>query len=239
MISFIVPAHDEELLIGRTLEHLRVAGEAFRRPFEIVVVDDASTDRTAEIAAAGGARVVPVAHRRISSTRNAGARAALGDVLVFVDADTVLDAGTLRAALAAIDGGAAGGGAMIRFDGDVPLLGRFFEWVVSPLFRWGGLAAGCFLFCTRAAFEASGGYREDVFAAEEVWMSRALRAQGRFVVLRRRVLTSGRRVRAHSTVEILRLFAGTALHPSRLTDRDAMRLWYDPRRLEPGRPPGA
>ena len=59
MISFIVPAHNEEALIGRTLAALRDSAECvLNEPYEIVVVDDASTDRTSEIAVNHGARAV-------------------------------------------------------------------------------------------------------------------------------------------------------------------------------------
>ena len=75
MLSVIVPAYNEELLIGRTLRALRAAGGALGQPFEVIVVDDASTDRTAAIAAEHGARVLSVHNRQIAATRNAGARA--------------------------------------------------------------------------------------------------------------------------------------------------------------------
>ncbi|MGH9410131.1 MAG: glycosyltransferase, partial [Vicinamibacterales bacterium] len=118
MISFIVPAHNEEALIGETLRALARAVEAVlgSRACEIIVVDDASTDRTAAIASGLGVRVVPVQVRHIAAARNAGARAARGDRFVFVDADTVLPPQTLRAALAVLDSGAVGGGAAIEVD---------------------------------------------------------------------------------------------------------------------------
>src|SRR5258706_12399892 len=131
--------------------------------------------------------------------------------------------------MTSLDAGAAGVGAMILFSGTVPRHGRFFEPVVSPLFRLAGLAAGCFCFCTRAAFEGAGGFREDVFAAEEVWMSLGLRRQGRFVVLPQRVITSGRKVRAYSAREMLVLLGAIVLRPARLRDRRHLGLWYQRR----------
>src|SRR3954453_23958031 len=90
VISFIVPAHNEERLIGRTLDELGKAALAVGQPFEVVVVDDASSDRTAAIARAHDARVVSVSYRQIAAARNAGAREASGDLFVFLDADTVV-----------------------------------------------------------------------------------------------------------------------------------------------------
>jgi glycosyl transferase family 2 len=76
MISFIVPAHNEQASLGRTLEAIHTAASAVGQPYEIVVVDDASTDATPEIAAQNNARVVSVNHRQIASIRNSGARRA-------------------------------------------------------------------------------------------------------------------------------------------------------------------
>lgn len=89
MISFIVPAHNEEALIARTLNAIHHAAQATGAKYEIIVVDDASTDATAELAREHGAMVVPVNHRQIARTRNSGGRAARGDRLFFIDADTL------------------------------------------------------------------------------------------------------------------------------------------------------
>ncbi len=167
MISFIVPAYNEERLLGATLTSLHTAAQALGERYEIVVADDASTDRTAEIARAHGAVVVTCAYRQISATRNAGAAAALGDRFVFVDADTRIDAAVLRAALQALRDGAVGGGAPVRFDGVVPWYARLLLPLVVLAFRVARLAAGCFLFCTRSAFVATGGFDTTLYAAEE------------------------------------------------------------------------
>src|SRR5215813_13197634 len=124
MISFVIPAYNEEALLGRTLEAINAAARELGQPSEVVVADDASTDRTAAVARAHGARVVPVNYRQIAATRNAGARAATGDLLVFVDADTVVTRAAVRRAVGAMRAGAVGGGCGFRFDGPVPLYGR-------------------------------------------------------------------------------------------------------------------
>ena len=157
MISFIVPAYNEEALLGRTLAAVHHAARALGESFEVVVADDASTDRTAEVARANGARVVPVNNRQIAATRNAGAKAASGELLVFVDADTLVTPAVVAAAVKAMRAGAVGGGSGFRFDGRLPLYGRIMEAVAAPLYRVMGLASGCFLFCTRTAFVAAGG----------------------------------------------------------------------------------
>src|SRR5688500_15680718 len=121
MISFIIPAHNEERLIGRTLAAVHAAAGALNEPYAVIVADDASTDATAAIAEGAGARVVRVHNRQIAATRNAGAREARGDLFLFVDADTVVTARVVRAAVRALRRGVVGGGCVFRFDGRVPL----------------------------------------------------------------------------------------------------------------------
>lgn len=235
MISFIIPAFNEEQLLGRTLCAITDVGVTLDEPFEVLVVDDASTDRTAEVASESGARVVSVNHRQIAATRNAGARATTGELLFFIDADTIVNTPVVRAAIDALRGGAAGGGCAVRFDGRIPLYGRVLIGVTMPFYSWLRLAAGCFLFCTREAFVAAGGFNEEFFGAEEVVMSRALGRQGRFVVLRESVITSGRKLRAHSAVEIVGLLARVAFRGRKAVGRrEGLDLWYGPRRNDPG-----
>ena len=234
MISFVVPAYNEELLLGRTLAAIADAARASGEPFEMIVADDGSTDRTASIAADHGARVVSVHHRQISRTRNAGARTAAGDVLFFVDADTLITQAVVRGALSALAGGAVGGGCTIRFDGRLPLYGHALVWVLLPLYRLVGIAAGCCLFCTREAFEQVGGFDERLMAAEELAFSRALARQGRLTILRETVVTSGRKLRTWSALEVLRLFTSVALRGRRAVEsRQGLDIWYGERRSDP------
>ena len=121
------------------------------------MADDSSTDRTAEIAREHGARVVTVQHRQISATRNSGARAAQGDLLIFIDADTIVTPEAVCAAVAAVCAGAVGGGCAIRYSGRIPAYLRVFVPIEVWFARMMRLAFGCFLFTTREAFEAVGG----------------------------------------------------------------------------------
>jgi glycosyltransferase involved in cell wall biosynthesis len=101
MISFIVPAHNEEAWIGRCVSAIRNGTESLGEPHEIIVVDDASSDTTASIARQQGAQVVRVEHRQIAATRNTGAQQAHGDILFFVDADTLTNGPAIQSALRA------------------------------------------------------------------------------------------------------------------------------------------
>jgi len=231
VISFVVPAYNEERLIGRTLDAIHTAARELARPYEVIVVDDTSTDATASVAREHGARVVGVRFRQIARVRNAGASAATGDVLIFVDADTLVPPATLRATAAALDRGAIGGGASVYIDGRLPLWVRLFMIPFRFAFRIGRLAAGCYVFSRRSQFEAVGGFDEQLFAAEELALSRALGRRGRFVVLREPVITSGRKVRTHSLREVTHLFLRVLRHGTRpLKSRDDLTLWYGERR---------
>lgn len=234
MISFIVPAHNEAQLLGTTLAALHAAAATVGQPCEIVVVDDASTDATAQVAQHGGARVVRVAYRHIAATRNAGARAACGEVLVFVDADTRIDAVVLAAALDALRHGAIGGGATVRLQGRLALYERLSAHVAAWVLRLTRIAPGCFVFCTRAAFDAVGGFDETWYAAEDIAISRALARIGRFVVLRQQVWTSSRKLRTFPLSAHLRLLLRFARHGTRvLKSRRDLELWYGDRRDQP------
>jgi glycosyltransferase involved in cell wall biosynthesis len=234
MLSFIVPAYNEERLLGATLTALHAAGQALDEPYEVVVADDASTDGTPLIARSRGAVLVSVAHRQIAATRNSGARAASGDLFLFVDADTIVNSEVVRAAVAALREGAVGGGAGVRMDGVVPLYARLLMPVLVRSFRAAGWAAGCFLFCTRSAFLAVDGFDETFFGAEELVMSQALKRHGKFVILRQAVTTSGRKLRTHAVGEMLSLLARVLLRGSRtIKQRQGMDLWYGERRDDP------
>jgi len=234
VISFIVPAYNEEALLGSTLTAITAAAGSLDESFEMVVADDASTDRTAAVATECGARLVTVNHRQIAATRNAGARAAAGDLLIFVDADTIVTAAAVQAAVRAMRDGAVGGGCAFNFDGRLPHYGKFMAAIATPLYRVFGLASGCFLFCTRQAFDAVNGFNEELFGAEEADISRRLNRQGHFVVLRESVTTSGRKLRTHSAYEILGVLARLALSGGKaVRQRSGMEVWYGERRTDP------
>jgi len=181
-ISLIIPAFDEEKLLPRLLESARIARERFHGgsdAIEVIVSDNASTDRTAEIARAAGCRVARVEKRRIGATRNGGAAIARGRILGFVDADTDVHPETFNAIDAVMATGRFAGGATgWEFERNSPGLAatRFVVGkVVTGLLR----IEGGVVFCSRAAFDAIGGYNDTKDIAEDVEFFRAVRAYGK------------------------------------------------------------
>jgi len=225
LVSIIIPAHNEEALLGATLDALRAAIAEIGEPHEIVVVDDSSTDRTAEIARAHGARVVSVTVHQIAAARNAGARAAAGDFFVFVDADTIVTAQILLAAVEAMRGGAVGGGASAVFEPGAPRWAHRAIALAAWILRTANWAAGCFFFAQREPFERAGGFDERYFASEEIHLSRALKRVGRFVILPERVVTSARKAEHYSMGHSLWLMV-RMLWPGSLKTRKGLEFWY-------------
>jgi glycosyltransferase involved in cell wall biosynthesis len=197
-----------------------------------VVCDNNSTDRTADIARAAGARVVFEPVNQISRARNTGAASASGDWLLFVDADSSPSPALFADVLQTIEEGRwVGGGSTIALPGAT--LGVR-AWVAA----WNGLsralswAAGSFLFCEARAFREAGGFSEQLYAAEEIDLSRRLKRRGRFVILHRHpLLTSDRKARLYSWREHLAfLFRFLASGGRALRRRDSCSVWYDGRR---------
>ena len=105
MLSFIIPAYNEEHELSGTLAAIHDSASGAAQPYEIIVVDDASTDATPEIASRAGAKVVRINRRQIAAARNAGARAAQGEYLFFIDADTRINRAHVSGGIAAMESG--------------------------------------------------------------------------------------------------------------------------------------
>jgi glycosyltransferase involved in cell wall biosynthesis len=228
-VSFIVPAYNEEFLLPATLRALTSAAAVLGHAAEVIVVDDGSTDRTAEIAREMDARVVSVNLRHIAGARNAGGRAATGDVLVFVDADTIVPPTIVRDAVSAIERGAVGGGAGVRYRAAEARWAVVVTAIVMWIMRRAKWAAGCFVFVRRDVFDRVGGFDERFFASEEIHFSRAVKKHGRFVMLPGAVLTSGRKARFFSARSVFMQFL-VMLWPGSLKRRERLGFWYDGQR---------
>jgi glycosyltransferase involved in cell wall biosynthesis len=240
MLSFIVPAYNEELELPATLSSIRAAAAANLERYEIIVVNDGSTDATAAVAATAGARVLTIHRRQIAAARNAGAHDARGDILFFVDADTRIAPQHVSTALTALRSGCVGGGARMEINEEIPPWARIFAYVFCKLYFAANLGAGAFLFTTRGLFDRVGGFDEQYFAGEEIYFSQALKKLGRFRLLADPVVTSGRKLRMNSARHVLGRSVGIILRGKRgVRSRDKLDLWYDGKRETKAREPAA
>jgi glycosyltransferase involved in cell wall biosynthesis len=239
-ISVIVPAFNEAKLIAASLRAMQAAMESFSRRgwgAEIIVCDNNSTDATAALARAAGAQVVFEPVNQIARARNTGAAAATGDWFVFVDADSHPTPELFAEVAGQIEKGRClAGGCTVRLDEPHFVAGLFTGgWnILSRVKRW---AAGSFIFCEKEAFAAVGGFSQELFASEEIDLSKKLnklaRKRGREVVILHRhpLLTSARKVRLYSRGEWLVFMRKAVFSPRRtITSREACTPWYDGRR---------
>ena len=239
-VSIVVPAFNEERELAGSLRSLRAAAGAWERrgwATELIVCDNNSTDRTAAIAREAGALVVFEPINQIARARNTGARAATGEWLLFVDADSYPSAELFEDVAHAIETGRyLAGGSLVRFEHEkrsVHAAGEFWN-AISRLTRW---MAGSFVFCEAAAFRELGGFSLRFYAAEEIDMSRRLkrlaRARGKKIVIltRHPLVTSARKADLYTPGELLGFMARTILRRGRtLRSAEECFSWYDGRR---------
>ena len=177
--SVVIPAYNEERLLPRLLDSIDVARRNYGQAdaIEVIVADNVSTDRTAEVAAARGCQVVSTAKRVIAAVRNAGARAARGELLAFVDADTQMHPRTFTEIDKALANGRVVGGAtgatLERWSLGISLV----YLILVPIALITGMDTGV-VFVRRKDFEELGGYDESRLVAEDVAFLLALKRLG-------------------------------------------------------------
>ena len=239
-LSIVIPAFNEERLIERCLRSVTDALTAHSNPgvtSEIIVADNNSTDNTAYLAKHAGAQVVFEPINQIGRARNAGAAVATGDWLLFLDADSVLSPELLGDILHVMKSGTyVGCGSTLSMPG-LPwwASGILRFWTqMSVLLRW---AAGALLVCRRDAFEEVGGFSQELYALEEIDLSKRLRKWGRyrnleFIILATHPLdTSSRKISLYSAREITGQILRVCFNRRRtLTDKKRLSVWYDGRR---------
>ncbi len=232
--SFLIPAFNEEALVGRAVESVHRAAAAVElTAYEVIVCDNASTDGTADLARAAGARVVHEPHRQIARSRNAAAAASTGDWLIWLDADAELTEEVLAGTLSALRSGEfCGGGARVRLEG------AKLDWVATQAVRtWNWLsrnfrlAAGSYFFALRDGWSETGGFNERVYAGEELGFARELKRWGRrrgldFHVLEHAVPSSARKVTQFTAWQTVRQVA-LCVWPGNLGRRDRCAFWYE------------
>ena len=235
--SVVIPARNEEKVLPRLLDTVEAARRAYRggaERVEVVVADNVSTDETAEVARAKGARVVRVEKRVIGAVRNGGAREASGEVLVFVDADIRMHPGTFDAIDAAlVTGRIVGGATGVRLERMSAGLALTYA-TLMPMVWLMRMDTGP-TFCLRSDFEAIGGYDESLLVAEDVALLFALRRLGRprgqrLTRLRSaKAIASVRKFDAYGDWHYFRLMPAVALEVLRRGQKGSRfldRYWY-------------
>ncbi len=239
-ISIIIPAFNEEKLIPDTLERIAAASSAFGElgwTVETIVCDNNSTDRTAELARSGGAKVVFEPINQISRARNAGAAVATGEWLIFVDADSHPSRGLFGNVAKVIQAGRVlAGGSTIAIT-EKYLVARMAVggWnLLSRLRRW---AAGSFIFCEATAFREIGGFSTELFVSEEIDLSKRLQQLGRqrgkrmTILHRHPIVTSVRKMHLYTLREHLSFLRRLVVQRGRpMKSREECAIWYDGRR---------
>jgi glycosyltransferase involved in cell wall biosynthesis len=224
-ISIVVPAFNEEKLLGETLAQIKSASSTFAQigwDSELIVCDNNSNDRTAEIARMAGATVVFEPVNQISRARNSGAAAATGDWLFFVDADSHPSAELFADVAKEIQSGnCIAGGATIRWD-QKQFLTELMMPILNVGFRWRQFLHGPFMFIESATFRKLGGFSIETFSGED-WelgqrMQKLAKETGkRFVVLHRHpILTSARRLMEHSPLVSFKMLYYILFVPRRI-----------------------
>ena len=202
-LSVIIPAFNEADYLPYTLDAIKRASEHLQSQsdvdVEVIVVDNNSTDDTGAIAEAMGAIVVGEPVQGIGRARNRGAAVAEGDVLVFVDADVTVPPTLLEAVHEAMsDPDCIGGGVEVEYR-PRRLVIKLYLRCWRQLARLTGMVQGATQFCRRSAFEAVGGYDENVWIGEDVdffWSLKKLakeKQQGVDIIRNPKVLPSTRR----------------------------------------------
>lgn len=186
-ISVIVPVLNEEVTIAATLGAL-----AALAPYEVILVDGGSVDRTRDIAARSGAQVLS-AERGRARQMNRGAARASGEVLLFLHADTRLPDSAFSDIAAALNDPRCLGG---RFDVELEGSHRMLKLVGALInYRSRVTKVGTgdqAIFLRREIFLRMGGY-PDIPLMEDIALCRALKRMGAVACLRSRVVTSARR----------------------------------------------
>ncbi|MGQ9529800.1 MAG: glycosyltransferase [Candidatus Bathycorpusculaceae bacterium] len=190
-VSIIIPTLNEEKLLPHVLKHLR--------KYEVIVVDGGSKDRTVEIARNFGAKVI-ISNENIPISRNIGSRLAHNEILIQLDADTILTEDLISEIIKLMRDKRVSGGTfrLYPYDGawyhvlfltTTALVSKLFEKVpISCKPR----VSGSIIFMRKSVFNRIGGYWENP-VAEDQHIAKRLASVGKFVLINKVIYTSARR----------------------------------------------
>ncbi len=188
VVSIVVPVYNEAAALPDLLDRvLKLRGPLA----EIIVVDGGSTDNTVQLVQAAGLQII-TARKGRAWQLNAGAQQAVGDILLFLHADTQLPQNALALVRNSLHGGVCWGRFDVRIAGR-PWMLKVVAQMMNWRSRWSGIATGDqAMFMLRSAFETVGGFPEQALM-EDIAMSDRLRQLSRPTCLTPHAITSGRR----------------------------------------------
>ncbi len=168
-VSVIIPAYNEEQCLPETLERIGKALSVAACPSEIIVVDNDSQDGTKQVAEAFGAKVFLEKEHNISRVRNTGAKNSTGDVLIFIDADTLVPDTLFQKITAVMENEKCLGGAVgVEYE---DFERKWMKFYLMGWAFWGkffNMAQGAAQFCRKSVFEKLEGYDQTIFMGEDV-----------------------------------------------------------------------
>lgn len=200
-LSFIIPTHNEAAWLPHHLAALRASLQAtgLADVSEIIVVDAKSTDDTAKLAQAGGARVITADEKQRAHQLNKGAREAAGETLVFLHADTLVSPGWLRELVDSISPATRAGWSKVEILVETPtedshplgleVMQRGINWRTR---RFRSATGDQGLFVDRELFDQVGGFPEQPILEANV-LARRLRRHTNPAILDVPLRISGRR----------------------------------------------
>ena len=177
-ISIVIPARNEEKFLPECLDAIQKASKHIRESIEIVVVLNRCTDATEAIAQSNGCKIVQDESKNLSHIRNSGIRAASGDWIITIDADSRMSEYMLAHVVHVLSNPKiVGGGVLIlpeRWSLGILLTGL----CLVPIILFYGISGGLFFF-RKADFDAIDGFNEQLASVEDIDFAKRLKRHGK------------------------------------------------------------
>ena len=182
-LSVVVPAHNEERYIVTCLNSVTEQCGALGITPEIIVVCNRCTDRTGEVARSQGATTIDNDSRNLSNIRNTGIRHTTGEVIITIDADSIVTFEYIREVAGNIRSGRyVGGGTRVAFSRKSAGITAT-KLLLDLYVKVSGLSCGAFWFY-RKYYDAINGFDETLHFGEDIHFARRLRALGKTMHLK-------------------------------------------------------
>lgn len=237
-ITLVIPAFNEERYLGETIKNVRRAEKEYKKKYsnadiELLVVNNNSTDNTEQVARDHGARVVFEKKNQIAASRNAGGRAAKGEIVAFLDADNHVSSNIFILIDEAMSTGKyIGGGGKIVQETLTPII-FIFHMIFKILSTLSGIHPGI-LYLHKSTFDKMGGFDEKYYAGEEGFFLQNLKKLGKqegkklCVLKKGYVVASTRKHRMFGSTKLIWEGLKLMARPRKnILDKDKCHIWYE------------